>query len=230
MVPLLAWGAAPRGAGDLPAAAASEERTIAGCSEPAPAFDDSAIREQPVCVGSTVHSAGELGPALLYRATPLPEGRISVGYYAFFSEERPWGNNWLTWSLLPALAIDLVYTRALLVAPGLQRAAFGRGDVEGFRIVYAPDGQGGLLAERAVADDDLHRRTELDPGDLFAVDPARITLATRTWSHHLGARLSPGERLVYRRCYGPGSIRPIDGDAIRRFNLDHRAAPSRPSP
>src|SRR5690348_11807428 len=94
-------GAAPRGAADLPAPLAEGA---------ALAPEDAAVAAQPVCIASTVKSAGELGPALLYRRARLPDGRIAVGYYAFFSEERPWGNNWLTWSVVPALAIDLVYT------------------------------------------------------------------------------------------------------------------------
>jgi hypothetical protein len=209
-------GVGPRGAEDLPSPVED------GVMSP----EDRAVKEQAVCVGSTVHSAGELGPALLYRRDRLPDGRIQVGYYAFFSEERPWGNNWLTWSVLPALALDLVYTRSLLVGPGLQRALFGRGDVEGFRVVYAPDGHGGLRAESAVADDDQHRRAVLTRAELFAADPAKITMATSTWSHHLGARVERTRDLVYRRCYGPESIRPIDREVVRRFHLERRARPA----
>src|SRR5262249_9777199 len=84
-----------------------------------------AIESREVCVGSTVASAGTLGDTLYYRASVLPNGNIAVGYYAFFSEERPWGNNWLTWTVIPALAVDMVYTRALFTAPGLQRALHG---------------------------------------------------------------------------------------------------------
>jgi hypothetical protein len=210
-------GAAPRGASDLPAPAPD-----AAVATP----EDLAIQAQPVCIGSTVRSAGELGPALLYRRSRLSDGRLAVGYYAFFSEERPWGNNWLTWSLVPALALDLVYTRGLFVAPGLQRAAYGPGDVEGFRVIYAPDGHGGLRAEGAVANDERHRRAELSQADLFAVDPAQLTVATSSWSHHLGARVERLGDLVYRRCYGPRSIRPIDRDVVRRFKLERRAEPA----
>jgi len=211
-------GAAPRGAADLPG--------------PSPAGaalgpEDAAVAAQPVCIASTVASAGELGPALLYRRARLPDGRLSVGYYAFFSEERPWGNNWLTWSVVPALAIDLVYTRLLLVAPGIQRAQYGPSDVEGFRVIYAVGADGALAAERAVADDDHHRRAELGPSELHAADPARITLATDTWSHHLGARIARPEDVVYRRCYGRGSIRPVTAAEVERFHLDRRASPAR---
>jgi hypothetical protein len=56
-----------------------------------------------------VASAGRLGDVLYYRATEAPDGTVHVGYFAFFSEERPWGNNWLTWTVVPALAVDMVY-------------------------------------------------------------------------------------------------------------------------
>ena len=99
-----------------------------------PSALEAAIEAQAVCVGSTVHSFGELGEALLYHATQRADGRVEVGYYVFYSEERPWGNNWLTWTLVPAPAVDLVYTRMLLLAPGAQRLLYGKGDVEGFRL------------------------------------------------------------------------------------------------
>jgi hypothetical protein len=214
-------GAAPRGASDLPAAAPP-------ASEPARPSDPDAeaIEARSICIGSTVHSAGELGPALLYRSARLPDGRVAVGYYAFFSEERPWGNNWMTWTVLPALAVDMVYTRGLLVGPGLQRARYGLGDVEGFRIIYTRGPGGELVPERAVADDDTHQRADLSPEELFAVDPGRITLSTASWSHHLGARVRGRSDLVWHRCYEKGAIRPLDGDAARRFKLDRRAYPA----
>jgi hypothetical protein len=115
--------------------------------------EQAAIERQPVCIGSSVMSAGALSNILYYRAVVLADGHIEVGYFAFFSEERPWGNNWMTWSLVPALAVDLVYSRALLVAPGLQRALYGKGDVEGVRVKYAVLADGSLRLERAVADD-----------------------------------------------------------------------------
>jgi hypothetical protein len=194
------------------------------------AADEEAIEQQPVCIASTVRSAGELGPALLYLRSRLPDGRLVVGYYAFFSDERPWGNNWLTWSVLPALGVDLVYTRLFLIAPGIRYARYGRGDVEGFRVIYGESEGGRLRAERAIADDDRHRRAELGPEDLFALDPARITLSTDSWSHHLGARVSRASRLAYRRCYGPGTIRPLTPEVARRFDLAHRALPAAVGP
>lgn len=216
MIPALLAGAAPRGETELPAP------PVAAAGSP----EDAAIEAQPVCIASTVRSAGELGPALLYRRARLPDGRLAVGYYAFFSEERPWGNNWMTWALVPALAVDVVYTRLLMIAPGLQRAEYGPADVEGFRVIYGVTPEGRLTPEGAVADDDRHQRTELRRDELFAVDPERITLATTSWSHHLGGRVERAGDVVYRRCYGPGSIRPVTGDVVRRFRLDRRAHPA----
>ncbi|MFT3771887.1 MAG: hypothetical protein QM820_41290 [Minicystis sp.] len=210
-------GSAPRGVTELPA-------PLPAVAAEAP--EDAAIAAQPICIASTVRSAGELGPALLYRKARLPDGRLAVGYYAFFSEERPWGNNWLTWSVVPALAVDAVYTRLLFVAPGVQRAEYGPADVEGFRVVYKVEADGRLTPDRAVADDDRHQRAELDAGALLALDPARITLATSSWSHHLGARVKRASEVVYQRCYEAGSIRPVTEDVARRFNLARRAFPA----
>jgi hypothetical protein len=210
--------AAPRNADALPSA--PEEIEAPSDAEQA------AIEAQPVCIGSTVWSAGELGSTLFYRRARLPDGKVAVGYYAFFSEERPWGNNWLTWSVAPALAIDAVYTRFLFVAPGIQRARYGEGDVEGFRVIYAAGAHGRLVPESAVADDGWHRRADLTREELFAVDPARVTLATDSWSHHLGAHVARPSDLVWRRCYEKGRIKPIDREVIRRFRLDRRARPA----
>ena len=110
MVSLGALGAcAPRGVADLPS-----PPPVAAEARP----EERAVEAQPICIASTVHSAGVLGPALFYRLARRPGGRLEVGYYAFFSEERPWGNNWLTWSVVPALALDMVYTRLFFVGPG----------------------------------------------------------------------------------------------------------------
>jgi hypothetical protein len=113
-----------------------------------------------------------------------------------------------------------------MVAPGLQRAEYGPADVEGFRVIYRVGADGRLVPERAIADDDHHQRAELSPDELFALDPERITLATETWSHHLGAHVTRAGDVVYRRCYGPGSIRPVTDDVVQRFRLDRRAHPA----
>ncbi len=195
---------------------------------PPPTEEEAAIERQPVCIGSAVESAGTLSDVLYYRAVAQAGGRVAVGYYVFFSEERPWGNNWLTWSVLPALAVDLVYSRALLVAPGLQRAIYGAGDVEGVGIVYDPAPDGSLRIDHAFADDRSERVIALSRDDVFALDPRRPTFYTEVWSHQLGGRGAKTRKdLAYLHCYeGPGSIRPLPESIASAFRVAGRAAPA----
>lgn len=186
-----------------------------------------AIEGREICVGSAVASAGKLGETLYYRAAVLPDGKLVVGYFAFFSEERPWGNNWMTWTVVPALAIDMVYTRSVFVGPGLQRALSGKGDVEGFRIVYEQRPDGTLEVEHAVADDGSHRIVELAAADVLAMDPERPTFYSRVWSHQLGGRgLHSMSALATVHCFGRGSVLPLPDPIIAEFALGHRAAPA----
>jgi hypothetical protein len=184
------------------------------------------IEAQPVCIGSVTHSAGTLSDVLYYRAVARDDGRIEVGYFAFFSEERPWGNNWMTWSVLPALAIDLVYSRTLLVLPGVQRALYGPGDVEGVGAVYDPMPDGTLHLVEARADDGHHRPVSLSRADAYSIDSERPTFYSDVWSHQLGGRgaHSPAD-LTYERCYGEGSIRPLPDSVARTFRVDTVRAP-----
>jgi hypothetical protein len=196
---------------------------------PAEPYDvqQSAIAGQEVCVGSTISSAGRLADTLYYEYVSMPDGKLAVGYYAFWSEERPWGNNWLTWTLLPALAVDMVYTRAMFVAPGAQRAMYGKGDVEGFRILYdvAPDGT--LVVDGAVADNGTHDIVPLEKKDLYAIDPKRPTLYTDVWSHQLGATGAKSPRdLAYVQCYSGDKLRPLPRAVAQDFNVEHRATPA----
>jgi hypothetical protein len=191
--------------------------------------EQATIERQPVCVGSSVSSAGDLSNVLYYRAVELPDGHVEVGYFAFYSEERPWGNNWLTWSVVPALAVDLVYSRALLVAPGLQRALYGAGDVEGVGVVYdrAPDGS--LHVDHAIADDGTHDSVALSRAQVFAIDQNRPTFYSKVWSHQLGGQGAHSRSdLAYLRCYGEGSIRPLPEAVAREFRVDgdDRAPPA----
>lgn len=198
-----------------------------GAGARSPSALEAAIEAQPVCVGSTVQSFGELGPALLYHATQRADGRVEVGYYVFYSEERPWGNNWLTWTLVPALAVDLVYTKMLMIAPGAQRLLYGKGDVEGFRILYDALPGGALRAREGASDDTYHRPTRLDRATLFSSVPGRLTVLTEGWNHHLGARGAGARAPVSLRCYEQSSIRPLTDDVAREFHLERRAGPAR---
>lgn len=194
-------------------------------SPPGPRGDTTAeqaeVERLPVCVGSSVKSAGDLSDVLYYRAVALPDGRVEVGYFAFYSEERPWGNNWLTWSVFPALAVNLVYSRALLVAPGLQRALYGAGDVEGVGVVYNRLADGSLHVDHALADDGTHDSVALSREQVFALDPDRPTFYSDVWSHQLGGRGARSRsNLEYERCYGVGSIRPLPESIARTFRVD----------
>jgi hypothetical protein len=190
--------------------------------------DQAEIERAPVCIGSAVESAGKLADVLYYRAVALDDGRVAVGYFAFFSEERPWGNNWLTWSLFPALAVDLVYSRTLFVGPGLQRAMYGAGDVEGVAIVYdrAPDGS--LRVDEAFADDHDEKTVTLSRGEVFALDAERPTFYSDLWSHQLGAHGARSRSdLAYVRCYqGSDTIRPLPDAVARAFRVEGRADPA----
>jgi len=190
-------------------------------------MEQTAIEQREVCVGSSVESAGDLGDVLYYRATVLPDGKLAVGYFAFFSEERPWGNNWLTWAVLPALAVDMFYTRTMFIAPGLQRAMHGKGDVEGFRIVYEQLANGTLSVEHAVADDGSHAPVNLARADVLAIDPERPTLYSDVWSHQLGGRgVKSKSDLAYLRCFGPGQVRPLPAAISDEYALVGRAPPA----
>jgi hypothetical protein len=184
------------------------------------------VEEQPVCIGSSVSSAGRLSDVLYYRAVATGDGHIAVGYFAFYSEERPWGNNWLTWSVVPALAVDMVYSRALWVAPGLQRALYGAGDVEGVAVVYAVGRDGSLSVDHAIVDDRDERPVAISRAQVLALDAARPTFYSDVWSHQLGGRDARSRRdLVEERCYEGDSIRPLPDAVARAFRIDDDRAP-----
>jgi hypothetical protein len=189
--------------------------------------EQAAIEGAPVCIGSSVASAGTLADTLFYRATATEDGRVAVGYFAFFSEERPWGNNWLTWTVAPAFAVDLVYSRALFVAPGVQRAIYGAGDVEGVAVVYDVLPDGSLRVDHALAEDRTEHRIALARSEVFALDPTRPTFYADVWSHQLGGRGARSRSdLVYVRCYRDADIRPLPDSIARAFRLEGRALPA----
>ena len=190
-------------------------------------LEEAAIERREICVGSSVASSGDLGETLYYRAAMLPDGKLAVGYFAFFSEERPWGNNWMTWTFFPALAVDMFYTRSMFVGPGLQRVMYGKGDVEGFRVIYELRPDGSLEVDRAEADDGSHDPVRLARADVMALDPKRPTFYSNVWSHQLGGRgLRDKSALSYVRCYGPGHVRPLPDKVAADFALAGRAPPA----
>ena len=186
-----------------------------------------AIEHQPICVGSSVVVAGSIADTLYYRAAVLPSGQIAVGYFVFYSEERPWGKNWMTWTVLPALGVDMFYSRSLLVGPGVQRALYGKGDVEGFRIVYDVEHDGALRVDSAVADDGKEGPVVLDRAHVLAFDAKRPTFYTDVWSHQLGGRgVQSREDLASIHCYEADRIRALSDDIAREFRLERRADPA----
>jgi hypothetical protein len=216
----------------VPMAAASVDGGHVGVLPPPPPArsevtpEQARIEAQPVCIGSNTHSAGVLSDVLYYRAVTRDDGHVEVGYFAFFSEERPWGNNWMTWAVVPALAIDLVYSRTLLVAPGVQRMLYGPGDVEGVGVVYDVLPNGSLRLAEAHADDGHHAPVALTRADALSVDPSRPTFYSDVWSHQLGGRGAHGPAdLTYQRCYDASSIRPLPESVARDFHLDGVRAP-----
>jgi hypothetical protein len=213
VLPLVGLGFA--GCGALPRA------PITRVEPPTP--EEAAIERQELCVGSSVASAGKLADTLYYRWARTPEGQLAVGYFVFYSQERPWGNNWMTWTVLPALFVDMVYSHSLLLGPGYQAFTKGKGDVEGVSVFYNVRGDGTLAVDHALADDGHHDNVLLSKADLFAVDPGHPTVYSDVWSHQLGARNATSLRdLAYDRCYSAGQIRPLPDEVAAEFNVDGR--------
>lgn len=194
--------------------------------------DIAAIRRQPVCIVSTGEFFGKLGSSLLFvherRGTEL-----RVGYFAHWSTERPWGDNTLTHTLLPALVIDATYSHFAFVLPGIQYFLYGAGDIEGALIRYQVSASGELNVQSGLADDEHHADVALQPSDLRAAD-GRIALLTSVWSHQLGAH-GAAQHLDHPSsaqitCFGAQAIRPLTEDTTRRFRLGTPQKPLRARP
>src|SRR5258706_5935588 len=97
------------------------------------ADEDTLVPELPVCVASQSWSAGELGRTILYHAKR--EGRtLTVGYFVYWTTERPWGKNALSYAVLPALFIDAFYSHLFFLFPGARHLPYGPGDIGGARV------------------------------------------------------------------------------------------------
>ena len=186
-----------------------------------------------VCIGATRGSAGQRGASVLYRVRREGADALTVGYFVYWSTERPWGANWLTYTVLPALLVDAIYTHFLFVLPGLQRAIYGPGDVEGVRVEYRrrrADGAWTPIA--ATADDAFHHEVGLSPDD-FVADDGRLVFLGDGWSHQLAA---PGGRRFARApdaeltCYAGAALRPLDDETTRLFRLGSPSNPRRATP
>jgi len=189
------------------------------------------VRRVPICIVSTQPWAGDLGSSMLYRVSSDKSKNVHVGYFAYWTTERPWGDNTLTRWLLPALAIDAFYSHLLFLFPGIQRVMYGAGDVEGVRITYKLGGPDRLIPVAITADDDTHREVAVNVNDAVD-DQGRVMLFNDVWSHQLGGRnaralASTGAQ---RRCFNGESLRPLTDGVVSAFRLGSPANPRRAGP
>jgi hypothetical protein len=204
----------------------------------APIVDSSArsleralIEAQPICIVSKVWSAGELGETLAYHYRRSGD-RLEVGYFAFWSTERPWGDNALTLTVLPAAAIDAVYSHFLFVLPGVRAALYGPGDVEGASVTYRIASNNTLEVLGAVAQDGVHEEVELSPADMLDSE-GRVILMSEVWSLQLGAKGAAGyvqTEGVQPRCYFERALSKLEPPLISRFRLGSAESPIRARP
>ena len=190
---------------------------------------DRAILQQRFCVAAQDWSAGTLGSVVLYRTERVGK-RVRVGYFVYWSTERPWGNNELTQFVLPALAIDAFYSHFMFVFPGVQRGLYGPGDIEGALVEYE-EGAAGLVAVRAFADDATHQPVSLTR-DEIAGDDGEVVLLTEAWSHQLGARdavrrARHGHSL---QCFQGNALAPMSEEVANAFRLGNIGKPRRARP
>lgn len=187
--------------------------------------------EQPLCVGARSWSAGALGETVLYRTRRIGR-KIAVGYFIYWSEERPWGKNVISYTALPALAMDAVYSHFLYVFPGLKDAFYGPGDVEGVLVEFEEREDGKLEVVSGVADDGNHAPVQLSRADLLD-SQGRVVLLTDVWSHQLGAHGgakfadAPGAEL---KCYAKSTLQPLTDEIAREFRLGTEHKPLRGNP
>jgi hypothetical protein len=205
--------------------------TLLKASQPSAEDDGAIVKSLPVCIAQPKSFAGELGRTVLYRAKR--EGRtLKVGYFAYWTTERPWGNNELSYTVLPALFIDAFYSHLLFMFPGAQYFIHGPGDIEGARVTYEQQDDGAWIPTSAVADDGLHHEVELEPDD-FVDAQGRVVLMTGVWSHQLGAKgaskfADRGESGV--SCFGGDSLSPMTEQVASAFRLGSPADPRRAPP
>jgi hypothetical protein len=200
-------------------------------TEASPATLRERIEEQPVCVGARSWSAGSLGNTVLYRFTQVGR-RVAVGYFVYWSTERPWGPNVLSYTVLPALATDAFYSHFLYIFPGVKDAMYGPGDIEGVNVQFELSETGELSVVGGKAQDATHGDVQLTRSDL--VDGAgRIILLTDAWSHQLGAH-GGGEYASTKgndvRCYRGATLRPMTEEVATAFRMGNERTPFRAKP
>jgi hypothetical protein len=210
-------------------APAAPAREVVRTSNHAETPLDRAIQRQRFCVASDGWSAGTLGSVVLYRTQRLRD-RVRVGYFVYWSSERPWGNNELTLFVLPALAVDAVYSHFLFVFPGVQRALYGAGDIEGVLVEYDQH-DSKLDPVRAFADDAMHQPVTLSRRDILG-DEGEVVLMTEAWSHQLGSR--DAARRAHRghslHCFEGNALQPMSEEVAAAFRMGSEVKPLRARP
>lgn len=189
-----------------------------------------AVRGVPICIVWKQVWAGELGASILYRIKSHRPDQVDVGYFVFWSSERPWGDNEQTRWVLPALLIDAFYTRTLFLLPGLQQAMYGAGDIEGARVTYRI-AEDRLTPTSIIVDDTSHRETSMDVHR--AVDAnGRVMLFSDAWSHQLAGRDAVGavQSGAWLRCYLGAALRPLTREVASNFRLGSPEHPRRAKP
>jgi hypothetical protein len=207
------------------------EQAKAEQAKPALSDDDARILAQPLCVGARSWSMGALGDTVLYRTRRVGR-KLAVGYFVYWSEERPWGTNAVSYAVLPALAVDAVYSHFLWLFPGIKDAMYGPGDIEGAEVDYEQAEDGSLQVVDGRADDGNHTPVLLSREDLVD-NKGRVVLLTDVWSHQLGAHGggsfadAPGHEL---KCYAKSQLRPMTEQIARAFRLGDERHPLRGNP
>lgn len=186
-------------------------------------------RSRPLCIAASHWSAGKLGATILYRLHAEAD-RIEVGYFVYWSTERPWGANSFSIALVPALLTDAFYSHFLFVFPGLRRLWYGPGDVEGARITYERTPRGWIPVS-VIADDGSHREVRMGAEE-FLDESGRIVLLTEVWSHQLGGRnaarsVSLGASMT---CFDANAVRPLTEEDAAAFRLGSPTDPLRAPP
>ena len=192
--------------------------------------EDARVVAQPLCVGARSWSAGALGDTVLYR-TRKSGKKLDVGYFVYWSEERPYGKNVFSYTAVPALAMDAVYSHFLWLFPGLKDALYGPGDIEGVLVEYELADDGSLKVVRGVADDANHAPVQLSRDDLVDAK-GRVIVLTDVWSHQLGSHgggafANVGNEL---KCFQSASLQPMTSKIAREFRLGNERQPLRGNP
>ena len=202
----------------------------AACVERTDALD-TRIRQTPICIVGAKKWAGDLGKTLLFQTKRLASDRIVVGYFAYWTTERPWGDNRLTHLFLPAVAIDSVYSHLLFVLPGVQRFLYGPGDVEGLRVTYDLRKGEKLTPLSLIADDASHEEVKLDI-DQAIDDSGRIVVFNDVWSHQLGGKraVAAARAGANQQCFAGNSLRSITSEIVAEFRLGSPENPRRAGP